>query len=277
MFLIDLEFRALRRISSLPPWHGARWSAWLRLACRQRGFRLEDLALAILPLRHGIEPIRAGEMLTLRLLLKADGLPLLPALTGALAETGGGGEFSADSLVPCLARDGTGARILWAGRGSGWLKPASFSQETLLPAICALREMEEWSLHFAGPLRLPLPPKDAQRGGGVAKFARPDDLLAEKGLDNLLARVRFMGAESLLPLEATPLWARLRWEDLRYSRDRKIALGGIAGVCRWCGKPDFAQARRLVLGQYLGAGKNARFGLGFWNIPELGSVAHAMA
>ena len=61
-------------------------------------------------------------------------------------------------------------------------------------------------------------------------------------------------------------------DDMRYSREWQIALGVVVGEMRFGVPPDGTVAERLVRGQYLGAGRNARFGLGYWRIPELDAV-----
>ncbi len=60
------------------------------------------------------------------------------------------------------------------------------------------------------------------------------------------------------------------WADVRYSKTRQIPLGGIVGDIKYEGKlPSYELALRLVAGQYTGLGRNQRFGLGFYKIPEL--------
>ena len=62
----------------------------------------------------------------------------------------------------------------------------------------------------------------------------------------------------------------IEWVDLRYSKQRRIVLGGIVGDINYEGKiPTYDLALRLVAGQYTGLGRNQRFGLGFYKIPEL--------
>lgn len=60
----------------------------------------------------------------------------------------------------------------------------------------------------------------------------------------------------------------LHWLDLSYG-SRDTTFGGAVGCIRVSGKPEPDVAALLVLGQYLGMGKNAVFGYGFYNIPEL--------
>lgn len=77
----DLIFTAKREIKSLPPYHGARFSAFLRYACKKTGIKLDDCAYAIHPFRCGIRHVHVGEHLMLRLLLTEYGKEKLPYLT----------------------------------------------------------------------------------------------------------------------------------------------------------------------------------------------------
>lgn len=67
------------------------------------------------------------------------------------------------------------------------------------------------------------------------------------------------------------LWSKLRWHDWeRYSKrqDRRMKLGGLIGeVCFAGDLSEFVPA--LVLGSWLGVGKNTTFGLGTYELPDL--------
>lgn len=73
-------------------------------------------------------------------------------------------------------------------------------------------------------------------------------------------------------------YADLGWCDMRYGQLRHISLGGVVGELYFSTSPSLEAALRFVWGQYFGAGKNPRFGLGFWRIPEIalkgGNLAH---
>lgn len=66
-------------------------------------------------------------------------------------------------------------------------------------------------------------------------------------------------------------WSRLRWHDWeRYSKrqDRRMKLGGLVGEISFGGELDeFLPA--LVMGSWLGVGKNTTFGLGTYDLPDL--------
>lgn len=50
IYIADLDFIAKREIKSLPQFHGARFSAFLRFACRKANIKLDECAHALLPL-----------------------------------------------------------------------------------------------------------------------------------------------------------------------------------------------------------------------------------
>lgn len=99
----------------------------------------------------------------------------------------------------------------------------------------------------------------------MRRFCDADFFRQGNALTHLLGHIRLLppvvsGAEMRVER------VRLHWADLRYSRERAVALGGLVGEICLTGRPDAETARRLVLGEYLGSGKNARFGLGFWRL-----------
>lgn len=69
----------------------------------------------------------------------------------------------------------------------------------------------------------------------------------------------------------TTLWSHLRWHDWeRYSKrqDRRMKLGGLVGEICFAGPlAEFVPV--LVMGSWLGVGKNTTFGLGTYDLPDL--------
>lgn len=272
MYFLSLEFSVLKPVFSLPQWHGARWSAWFREACHLCDIRFDEMVLGLLPMRSGKRPLAVGERLHVRLVLSDRGLPGLSPFLESLGHMAGKGEFSARAFSLCGVHDLLGGECL--GNDSRQLsgRPRAFDELLLRDEMEKMQALDAWTIHFAGPLRLPLPEGHPGRGENVRKFAAPDNLLEREGVANLLNRVRFLhdhGAVALpAGLQVDREHSSLQWEDMRYNPQRRIALGGVTGSLCCRGKPDPAIARRLVLGQYLGAGKNARFGLGFWEVRQ---------
>ena len=98
IYIADLDFIAKREIKSLPQFYGARFSAFLRFACRKANIKLDECAHALLPFRSGTRHIHIGEHLRLRLLLNEYGKEKLPYLCNAIFSTDEMGEFNSDSL-----------------------------------------------------------------------------------------------------------------------------------------------------------------------------------
>lgn len=270
--LADVVFIALRAIRSLPPRHGARWIAWLRFACRHAGLRADDLLLGILPFRGGLRPIGAGEDLTLRLILSPAGAAALPDLLDALESLPPEGEFSSATLRPVLVCDPVRGIPLDVAGGA---LPAPFDAAVVREEAALLRTLDRWRIRLVTPLRLPLPAGEkTRRGPDRERFCPPEFFAAHPAaLDRLLSRVRpFPGMPPRGDAPAAGLRilsADTAWEDMRYSARRGVALGGVVGEISCAGTPDADAALLLAAGRLLGAGKNARFGMGFWRIPEL--------
>lgn len=267
IYLLDAVFLARRHIRSLPPFHGARWSAWLRFACADLGHKLNDLALGLHPLRNGSTPIAQGETSILRLLTDDAGLGKLGNLPNALMNTPARGEFSPANLEFLFWRDAvTGASHPPAAPHASPLGPEVIREEREL-----LAGLAQWRIIFHVPLRLALPAGQRPGGSDVQKYCPASFFSQNQALAHLCAKIRILDGE--MPHCEPQISANsLVWEEMRYSQSRQIALGGLLGCLEYRGAPGEALAQKLVLGQYLGSGKNPLFGLGYWRIPELDKV-----
>lgn len=269
--VLALDFTALRDIRSLPPFHGARWAAVMRHACRTAGVDIETCLWGICPVRQGTRPILRGETVSLRLLLAPDTADAWAALVRALRTgTDGEGEFQP-------------GRTLRLARASCALTGGPMTTDDELPPplnaglvdeqVRSLMRTFAWRLVFEAPLRLPRP--EGTRYAG-RRFCDPTFFAREpNALAHLLAKIR------LLPLwrpQELPFRIRhssLQWSDMRYNRERCVTLGGVIGWLDMEGRPDKASALRLALGQYTGAGKNPRFGLGYFRLLTALPLPHA--
>ena len=274
MYIVLLDFLVMRPILSLPAWHGARWTAWFRECCKGCGAILDELILGLTPLRWGKKPLAQGEKIAVRLLIPPDSITLIPAFFRVLTATASRHEFSAASLHFISARDFFTNNVIWQNDAPTGSTLQPFSETHFIRDINALTSLPRFSLRFISPLRLPRPASLRPSRKDVARYAIPADLLELQGLAHLLTKIRHMSPpDHALDLDAhltiDGAATNLHWSDLRYNEQRKIALGGICGQITFNGQPDAEIARRLILGQYLGAGKNARFGLGHWLIPEI--------
>lgn len=266
-----MKFEVMRPIRSLPCWHGARWSAWFRECSRACSFHLEDFVLSILPARQGKAHFMPGENVAVRLVVSD--ICHIPAFLDAALHTCAAGEFSARSLRLFAVVDLISSEYIWLNGALTGQEPLPFTERKFEPQINAIEGLREFSLCLTGPLRVPLPPWLERGPGDMGKFCQPRHFADPRLLAHILSRVRQIASSTggMGPGPATD-FSQLYWDDMRYNPQRKIALGGICGTLGCKGRPEHEMARRLVLGQYLGAGKNGRFGLGFWRIPELAQV-----
>lgn len=275
IYIADLIFTAKREIKSLPPYHGARFSAFLRYACKNAGIKLDDCAYAILPFRCGIRHIHVGEHLRLRLLLTEYGMEKLPYLCNALYSTEEHGEFSSESLHLDSVIDPTVNHTVNFVPGRGFdLK--LFSLDLLKKETEYLLDLDGFTLELITPLRLTLPSGTKLKNVPEKERLCKEDFFYtfEYSLLHILNSLKRLGELSCSSTEIENLpravdgWTE--WCDVRYSKTKQIPLGGIIGETKYKGKmPNYDLALRLVAGQYTGLGKNQRFGLGFYKIPEL--------
>ncbi len=277
-YIADLRFTCIRRILSLPIYHGARWSAWLRFACSKAGCMWEDAFAALLPFRSGDSPILPGQELVVRVILTAKGLKPFARVLNAIAYTRPEGEFSPLTLRLSGVDDAV------AGKPAA-IDPDGAAALEPFTADLARREAEMLmrgggaTLAIRTPLRLNLP------GGmknpmmqGIERYCRPGFFEGEGralGLSHIAGRVRGFRFKQPSPGPLCTASAAT-WDEMRYSRQRQVPLGGITGIMRFKGEIREDDAIRLACGQYLGSGRNGRFGMGFYTILEL-EGAHALA
>lgn len=266
--ILDAVFRAKRRIKSLPPLHGARWSAWLRFACKNLDIPLDQAVLGLLPLRNGQKPITEGEVVALRLMTDENGLGNLRPLISALASTPEHGEFSSRTLDFLFWKDVIGGRNFAPDAALEKSNPLPLAPEALGCEIEKLLGLDSFSLVFNTPLRLKLPPGVERKGGEAMRFCQPGFFMDGSAINYLCEKIRFINPVGCLA-KLKLVGHDLHWYDMRYNESRHIALGGLMGKIACSGALGRETAARLVLGQYLGAGKNPLFGLGYWRIPEL--------
>jgi group II intron reverse transcriptase/maturase/CRISPR-associated endonuclease Cas1 len=126
------------------------------------------------------------------------------------------------------------------------------------------------TLRFTSPYRSERPNRDRQPGHGFLDGAYFPPALFARRLWDRLAGLGF-GDYSAPAADGWELLANnLVWLDLTYgpAADRKRLGGAVGRVAFASVGPDWA--RPLVLGQYLRAGLNTKFGFGAYRIEELG-------
>ncbi len=245
LYLADLFFKCAEPIRSLPEFHGARWHAWARFALK--GYLDFDAAIfGLLPSRSGKHPILPGETLALRLVLTSVGAEAIDLIENRLTASDNGKAFGPAQLA--LDRDRTAVRPL--------------NEAFLKDRLESLLALDTFSINLFTPLRL-VAPTEWKGKDAKSRFCQPEFFASPCALDRMLAGVRRDPANRT----ACRIVSKdLVWKDLRYSRDRRVALGGVCGKIVCEGRPEEETARALILGQYAGCGKNPRFGLGYWRL-----------
>ena len=272
-YLADCIFICRKKMKNLPELHGARWTAWLRYACKAAGLSWDDAFLGLYPFRSGRLPVMPSEQLRLRLILNDKGRHMLPALIKALTATNAGGNFNADTLNLKDVVDplNGGCHIVTAPDNSADCQ--ALNDDILSDELKKAEALDCFTLSVTTPLRITLPAgmkhmkmKNMERFCNVAFFESCDTAVS-----HLLNCVH--GFPRLSELVAHHVIEHdLEWMELHYSYDRRISLGGVTGYLTFEGKLTDDEIRRLVYGQYLGTGKTLRFGLGFYRVAELDDV-----
>lgn len=229
--IIDAIFLARRDIRSLPDWHAARWSGWLRFACARIGVPLNAILLGLLPLRNGKRFIRQGDSLILRLILKTSGLSHLASLGRMIRNMESLGEFSTSSLELLFWRDALAHHNHPPDCQTMDAEPLSL--DLLSREITRLVALENFSLDFFVPMRLKAPHPEDRNQRRETTFCAPDFFASRDALAYLCARIR--ARDMLPPCQQSSMRIRLvshalSWQDIRYNETRKIALGGLTGI-----------------------------------------------
>jgi len=140
----------------------------------------------------------------------------------------------------------------------------------------ALVRMDVWTLRFHSPLRLKRPAGAKQKGHRFFDEAWAADSEGKHRawsclMDAVRAPLPGSAARGKTPPPEVES-AALVWVDVPYGGTGGKTLGGVCGEVVFRGRLEPEDAERAVMGQYLGTGKNAAFGFGFYEIPELEEV-----
>ena len=279
VYFADLIFEAKKEIKSLPSFHGARFSALLRFACQEANVKLEEICFAVIPFRDGTKHIKVGKKLRVRLLINDYGAQKLGLLCNALTTIDGHGEFSASSLELIYVQDGITRKNVEVDE-NGIPKFRGFDTKYVNDEVRALMLFRKFSIYFYTPARFVLPagmkpknPTDEEKLCTESFFYEEPTL----ALPQVISSVRLLDPWQFALGELTampkPYGGSLEWMDMNYNQDRHVHMGGIVGSVKFEGRfVNEDIARRLVLGQYFGIGKNPLFSLGFYKIDELDPV-----
>ena len=295
--LLELHFRCLSEIDNLPHYHGAQWSALFRTLIKPflpTGIDMMAAGIAVIPVETGVIRYAAEDPVHLGLVVNRDyAQAVYQTLTVFNDSSGATGHFRPRQslrLESCCCRI-SGNNIMFSGKQN---LPAVSEINTIWQPLCSqalaseienLQALRNFSLVFHTPLRFTRPIGVKQPGHryGDETFFLNAELYP---MVHFIAGIRCEDSKpyesSVLSIAApeTPInrdairieRGALMWVDLPYGKQPAKTLGGVMGTLRLTGTPDAETAFRLVAGQYVGAGKNAAFGLGYYHIPELDAV-----
>lgn len=273
IYFADLIFIAKQEIKSLPYFYGARFSAYLRFACKQADINFSDICSAILPFNSGTKPIELGDKLVLRLFLTDLGVDKFALLCEALKKTADTGYFSASSLMLSSVLDPIASSFIDTEKAYRF---EPFSLSAVDKEAEALLNLKGFTLDLYTPMRLPLPAGTRKVNAANKEVLCQEDFFYRYpfALLHMLNNLKKLGELpiTLAQIEALPeaYDGCCEWFDIKYNQDAPKQLGGIIGKIKYTKSISSKDlALRLTAGQYLGLGRSQRFGLGFYKITEL--------
>jgi CRISPR-associated endonuclease Cas1 len=295
--LLELHCRCLSEIDNLPHYHGAQWSALFRALIKPflpARIDMIGAGIAVIPVETGVIRYAAENPIHLGLVVNWNYTQAVyQALTIFNDSSGATGHFRPGQslrLESCCCRL-SGNKIVFSGKHE---LPAVSEINTIWQPLCrqsltseidSLRSLNTFSLVFHTPLRLTRPAGVKQPGhryGDEAFFLDPELHPMVHFIAGIRCEDSKLSENSVLSIGEleTPMKpdaisverGALMWVDIPYGKQPTKTLGGVMGTLRLTGTPDTETALRLVAGQYVGAGKNAAFGLGYYHIPELDAV-----
>lgn len=298
LLLLELHFQTTAPINHLPHFHGAHWSALVRHMLRPylpNQMSLSKAGIFVIPPETGVVHYPAEDPVHLGLTLpQSRGHAVSVALAGFNRMNAIEGHFQPQRTIRLT---GFGCRVcgetLELANFDG--KPESLldfchplTEAHIETEMSCLQSLDRFSVVFYTPLRLKRPKGSKQPGHAYCDegfFLTPSND-AVNPIYHLIHAIRLpdcvtrpAGAVREPPLHVHPLVGEpqglpvpesaLTWVDIPYGRGPAKTLGGVLGKIHVSGRLDVSDARMLVLGQVVGAGKNASFGLGFYTVPEL--------
>jgi hypothetical protein len=269
--LLELRFRVLKPINRLPHYHGPHWSALFRTLLRASlpaGERLAD-TVWVQPVETGVMSFEPGESLYLGVTCPASVMPEFISVLARWDSLSASGHFQPITLK----LEETFCRV--SGQRFDPDLICYFQESAVTDEISKLQTLDSFTLQLASPMRLTRPEgckEERHRYCDGDFFFGESSAAAPHPLQAILGRLRLADAEIIETDGITINGGAVAWLDASYGSRSSKTIGGLVGVLRFTGTPSPALARMLVFGQYLGAGKNAAFGFGFYTIPELDAV-----
>jgi len=270
--LAELRLEVLAPITGLPHFHGPHLSAMVRNCIRPYLDDANTGSVWVNPVDTGNPAFEPGDHLHFGLTFDAGFIPpvirMIEGFDGLGKRCDTAGHF-----IPGKTVSLTGATCRISNRDLCSEDPVVLTAEHLMNEAERLASLDGFSMLFHSPVRITRP-KGAKEPGHrycdegffLGNAAHPGSI------DHLIEEVRGSSHAPAGPSGLEVTGGGLVWLDIPYGTNLRKTIGGVAGCLHVAGRPDAKTAAQLVLGQYLGAGKNAAFGLGFYTIPELDTV-----
>lgn len=268
LVFLQLNFRTLQNIQKLPYFHGAQWSTLWRLLIKAHyppDTTLAQKKITIHPTDTGLISYSENEPIHLGLTFPIEESRQIAQVLGTFNNY----QCSYGHFQPgkTIILDSAYCRIC----GNRWSSDDTcFLTDTLITdEIHALLQHNEWTIKITTPLRLTRP--EGIKGEGHRYCDEDYFLLPEESYYNPLKHFIEKINQSLVPesFDLKITGGALTWIDVPYGSEDIKTIGGIVGEIHVQGIGTIDVARSLVLGQYLGLGKNSSFGFGCYTIPEL--------
>jgi CRISPR-associated protein Cas1 len=274
--LAQLRFRVCAPIEGLSIYHGPMWNALFRDLLRPHlppAAKLHETGIYLNPIETRLIRLQAGDPLHVGLVFPVE------AAAAVCAALAGFNDWRTPrgNLRPgeTILLENLQCRVSGQTVQNGEIAPHHLrvlDDRALAPERAALAAADRFSLIFYTPLRLFRPEGQKQDGHNLCD---PHYFLGSRddGRSALAHLLTHLGAGAD-PADRTGLrigGGTLFLLDNTYGRF-KTPIGGVTGRLDLTGRPTAEEARLLVLGQYLGLGKNRTFGLGFYHFPELDAV-----
>jgi CRISPR-associated endonuclease Cas1 len=292
LLFLELHFQTLAPINHLPHFHGAHWSALMRHILRPflpNQVSLSQAGIMVIPPETGVVQYSAGDPIHVGLTFQQTRTQAVSlALSGFNQLDYIDGHFQPRRTVRLTAvtcrvsgetRELSNSPVDLEDNLLQHCQPLPVTR--LLAEAELLKTLDRFSVVFYTPLRLKRP-KGAKNPGHAycdEAFFLNSDTDTPNPFCHLIHAIR--QPDCIPPPDVFPLATdhnsaitegALTWVDVPYGREPVKTLGGIMGKIRISGRRNAFDAWQLVLGQYVGAGKNASFGLGYFTIPELDAV-----
>lgn len=272
LVLLELRLRALKPIRRLPHYHGAQWSALFRHALKShlpQNISMADAGVWIHPVETGVLEYEKGDLIHVGLTFPSRLADVMDKLLQNFNQLRGpSGHFMPGATVSL-------EKIVCRITGEIW-NPSQIqylTYELLRPEAEQLQKLDQFTILFFCPLRLKRPDSEKTQNHRFcdADFFLPAEKTPDNPLLHLIANLRFIGVIPASNQACRITGGGLDWLDVPYGSPAKT-IGGVIGkiTVQGCLPADTAFA--LAAGQYMGAGKNASFGFGFYHIAELDGI-----